>query len=114
MRVEDIVEGLNSHIENKRALLGIKTNGHLVLQKSNSPHPTFKAYKEYNYSLWFVKNRNKTRVITINIVDKVLEGQEDSIIRRMNIELCVNVFNMIGTDIYNKIISGEYVGNIDE
>ena len=51
MRVEDIIEGLNRHIEYKRGLLGVNTTGHLVLQKSINPHPTFKAYKEYNYSI---------------------------------------------------------------
>ena len=86
MRVEDIIEGLNRHIEYKRELLGVNTTGHLVLQKSINPHPTFKAYKEYNYSVWFVKNRKKYRVITVNIVDKVLEGQEETMIRRINIK----------------------------
>ena len=108
MRVEDIIEGLNRHIEYKRELLGVNTTGHLVLQKSINPHSTFKAYKEYNYSVWFVKNRKKYRVITVNIVDKVLEGQEETIIRRMNTELCTNIFNLIGSEVHNQIVNGEY------
>lgn len=108
MRVEDIIEGLNKHIEYKRELLGVSTTGHLVLQKSSNPHPTFKAYKEYNYSVWFIKRGKKYRVITVNIVDKVLEGKEETMIRRMNIELCTNIFNLIGSEIYNQIVNGEY------
>ena len=108
MRVEDIIEGLNRHIEYKRELLGVNTTGHLVLQKSINPHPTFQAYKEYNYSVWFVKNRKKYRVITVNIVDKVLEGQEETMMRRMNTELCTNIFNLIGSEVYNQIVNGEY------
>lgn len=108
MRVEDIIEGLNKHIEYKRELLGVSTTGHLVLQKSSNPHPTFKAYKEYNYSVWFIKKGKKYRVITVNIVDKVLEGKEEAMIRRMNIELCTNIFNLIGSEIYNQIVNGEY------
>lgn len=108
MRVEDIIEGLNKHIEYKRELLGVSTTGHLVLQKSSNPHPTFKAYKEYNYSVWFIKKGKKYRVITVNIVDKVLEGKEETMIRRMNIELCTNIFNLIGSEIYNQIVNGEY------
>lgn len=114
MRVEDIIEGLNRHIEYKRELLGVGTNGHLVLQKSNNPHPTFKAYKEYNYSLWFVKRGKKYKVITVNIVDKVLDGQEESMMRRMNIELCTNIFKLIDSEMYNQIVNGEYDGYKDE
>ena len=47
MRVEDIVEGFNKHIEEKRKELNINTKGHLVLQKLITPSPTFKAYKFY-------------------------------------------------------------------
>ena len=41
-------------------------------------------------------------------VDKVLEGQEETIIRRMNTELCTNIFNLIGSEVYNQIVNGEY------
>ena len=47
MRVEDIIEGFNKHIEEKRKELNINTKGHLVLQKLITPSPTFKAYKFY-------------------------------------------------------------------
>ena len=33
MKTEDIVEGLNRHIEAKREESGIKTTGHLILHK---------------------------------------------------------------------------------
>ena len=45
MKAEDIIEGLNQSIEDKRDALKIKTTGHLVLKRTVTPHQTFKAYK---------------------------------------------------------------------
>ena len=108
MKVEDIIEGLNQSIEDKRDALKIKATGHLVLQRTVKTHQTFKAYKEYESIVWFVKGGKKYRVITVNIVDKVLEGQEETMMRRMNTELCTNIFNLIGSEVYNQIVNGEY------
>lgn len=47
MRAEDIVEGLNRHIEDRRSERDIPSKGHLVLQRVVEPHPTFKVYKTY-------------------------------------------------------------------
>lgn len=107
MKVEEIIEGLNRHIEYKREELRINTRGHLVLQKTINPHPTFKAYKEYMYSLWFVKGRTKNKVATISLIDKVLEGQDEIMIRRLNIELCTNIFKILESEKYHQIVKGE-------
>ena len=56
MKAEDIIEGLNQSIEDKRDALKIKATGHLVLQRTVTPHQTFKAYKEYKFVVWFVKD----------------------------------------------------------
>ena len=52
MKAEDIIEGLNQSIEDKRDALKIKATGHLVLQRTVKPHQTFKAYKEYESIVW--------------------------------------------------------------
>lgn len=114
MRAEDIVEGLNKHIEDKRDSLKLNTTGHLVLQRIVKPHQTFKAYKEYEAILWFVKRSKKYRVISVKYTAKVLDGQEELMIREMNIMLCRNVFNWIGSEFYEQVIRGEYNGYIDE
>lgn len=114
MKIEDIIEGLNQSIEDKRDALKIKTTGHLVLQKTINAHPTFKAYKEYEFTIWFVKNSKKYRVITLKETAKVLEGQEESIIRRMNVGLSRMIFNWINSNFYEQVIKGEYNGYIDE
>ena len=114
MKAEDIIEGLNRSIEDKRDALKIKTTGHLVLQRSVKPHQTFKAYKEYEFIIWFVKSGKKYRVITVKETAKVLDGQEDTIMREMNVKLSRLVFNWIGSNFYEQVIKGEYNEYTDE
>ena len=47
MRVEDVIEGLNRHIEYIRKVNNLEVKSHLVLKKVISVNPNFKAYKEY-------------------------------------------------------------------
>lgn len=110
MRTEDIVEGLNRHIEDKRSKKSITSDGHLVLQRIVKTHPTFKAYKIYENILWFIKDGNKYRVITFNYTARVFEGYEGPIQNHINTELCRLIFNWMSTDSYEKVIKGEYNG----
>lgn len=111
MKVEDIIEGLNRHIENKRKSLGINPlQGHLVLQKTVKPHSTFKAYKEYNFTIWFVKGRDKFVALMLNHIGRVIDGQEERMIRDMTIRLSEMIFNWIGSDFYEQVVKGEYNG----
>ena len=110
MRAEDIVEGLNRHIEERRSERDIPSKGHLVLQRVIEPHPTFKAYKTYKAILWFVKGKDRYIVISLSHSDKVLEGQEGSMQQYINTELCHLIFNWIGSSFYEEVINGEYNG----
>ena len=65
MKAEDIIEGFNLHIEAKRKDRGIKTTGHLILQKEVMPHSSFKAYKIYKYTLWFAKRGKSYKVLVL-------------------------------------------------
>lgn len=107
MKAEDIVEGLNRHIEDRRSIKNISSKGHLVLQRIIEPHPTFKAYRTYKAILWFVKGKNKHIVIELSHSAKVLDGQEESMCQYINTELCRLIFNWIGSDSYKDIIQGE-------
>ena len=114
MKAEDIIEGLNKHIEDRRKISNILTKGHLVLQRVITPNPTFKAYKSYEAILWFVKCGKKYRVITVKQTAKVLDGQEERIEREVNIELCHLIFNWVSSDYYRQVIEGEYKGYVSE
>lgn len=108
MKVEDIIEGLNKHIEEKRKELNINTKGHLVLQKLITPSPTFKAYKFYEMILWFVKSGKRQRLLTISQTVKITDGQEESVNRSMGILLSTKLFGFIGTKEYEQVIQGGY------
>ena len=111
MIAEDIIEGLNRHIETKRKDKSIKTTGHLILQKEIMPHSSFKAYKIYKYTLWFVKKGKSYEVAVLEHTAKVLDGQEENMNREMNIMLSEFIFNWIGSNFYEQVIKGEYNGH---
>lgn len=115
MKIEDIIEGLNRHIEGRRKSFGMgHIQGRLVLQKTIKPHNTFKAYKEYNFTIWFIKGRGRFRVLTLNHVARVIDGHEETLIREMTIRLSEMIFNWIGSNFYEQVIKGEYNGYINE
>lgn len=110
MKAEDIIEGLNKHIETRRSERGIENVGHMVLQKEIIPHSSFKAYKIYRYTLWFTKRCKSYKVMTAQHIAKGPGGQEENILREMNIMLSTLIFNWIGSDFYEAVIKGEYNG----
>ena len=106
MKAEDIIEGLNKHIETRRNERGIENVGHMVLQKEIMPLSSFKVYKIYK----FTKRGRSYRVITVQHTAKVPEGQEENMLREMNIMLSTLIFDWIGSDFYEAVIKGEYNG----
>ena len=110
MKAEDIIEGLNKHIETRRSERGIENVGHMVLQKEIMPHSSFKVYKTYKYTLWFTKRGKSYKVIVLEHTAKVPDGQEESMLREMNIMLSNMIFNWIGSNFYEAVIKGEYNG----
>lgn len=110
MKLEDIIEGLNRHIETRREQEGIKATGHLVLQNEIIPHSSFKAYKIYKYTLWFTKKGKSYEVIVLRHTAKVLSGQEEYMNRELNIMFSELLFNWIRSDYYIEVINGTYKG----
>ena len=106
MKAEDIIEGLNKHIETRRSERGIENVGYMVLQKEIMPHSSFKVYKIYKYTLWFTKRGKSYRVITVQHTAKVPDGQEENMLREMNIMLSTMIFNWIGSSYYTEVING--------
>lgn len=110
MKIEDIVESLNKHIELKREEKGIKTTGHLVLQKEVMPNSSFKVYKVYRYTLWFVKRGKSYRVISLQETTRVPTGMEEAVVNKIEIMLIEVILNWIGSSFYQQVIEGDYNG----
>lgn len=108
MKAEDIIEGLNRHIEVVRSEKSIKAKGHIVLHKEIVPHPSFKVYKMYAYTVWFAVGKKLNRLFTIQQTARITESLEEAIIRELNIILSTWIFNWIGSSSYNEVINGEY------
>ena len=108
MKAEDIIEGLNNHIESTRNRLGLRSTGHLVLQRVVTQNTTFKAYKTYEVTLWYVDKQRKVKILSVNNTSKVIEGHDESIQRKLNIELCTLIFNWMESDNYLEILQGRY------
>lgn len=107
MKAEDIIEGLNQFIESKREAAGIRVKGFFVLQREIIPNPTFKAYKEFKATLWYVKGSKRDRVIVVNITKKAVDiSSEESVTREVNKELSIKLFELVSTNI-SKFILGD-------
>lgn len=109
MKTEDIIiESFNRCIEQDRKTSNIDTTGHLVLQKTTKPHAVFKAYKEYNYIVWFVKGSSKYRVITVSLVDRVVGNSDTTILDKLNIELSNQILRVAISTQYKNLVYGTY------
>lgn len=108
-----MIEGLNKHIEEIRIQRKIVTDGHLVFQLTIAPHETIKAYKKYEAVVWFVKDGNKYRVVTVKQVAKVIDGEDKFIMRAIYIDMSRLLFSLVNEKDFQQIIEGNY-GNIDE
>ena len=114
MKAEDIVEALNIYKKQTRKRNHIDAKEHLVLQRNIQENSIFKAYKTYLYTLLFVVNRKKYKVITVSLTNKVLEGQEEGMIKDMDNRLCIALFELLDTEYYRQILKDEYYGNADQ
>lgn len=106
MRVEDIVEGLNRHIEEIRRELGLKVKGHIVLHRTIEPC-SIKAYKKYSAKLYYVGNKIKYLLGEAVIQDRILDGQEDKILSKVNIDLIQIILKFNRSELFDKVIRGE-------
>lgn len=108
MKIEDIINSFNLHIIERRKAFNIDTTGHIVLQKSIKPCETFKAYKECEYIVWFVKLKKKHRVLTVKKTMKLLASDGETALNELDLEISKSLFNIIGSTTYDKILTGEY------
>ena len=110
MKIEDIVKALNKSIETKREERNIRSNTHLVLLKQIIPDPKFKIYKTLKIVLYYIDKDNNYPVLTLSNVMRVPKEIQNSIIENCYAKFITNIFNWIGSDLYEQVIKGEYKG----
>ena len=111
MTLEEIVEVLNNNIELSRTAQQLDTNlGHLVLQKTVDVNPTFKSYKKFSLILWFVKNKNNSKVFSVE--KQTSYSTYDKDIKELDNEFIKHLFNLVGDNsIMDSIIYGNYTNS---
>ena len=111
MTLEDIIEVLNNNIELSRTAQQLDTNlGHLVLQKTVDVNPTCKSYKKFSLILWFVKNKNNSKVFSVE--KQTSYSTYDKDIKELDNEFIKHLFNLVGDNsIMDSIIYGNYTNS---
>ena len=109
MQIEDITNTLNKYLENKRAQEKLNIKGHFVV-KRNLETMKPPIYKKFIIELYYVTPiQDQREIFTINITNKCLSGSENIYWENLSNEYLLNIFNLIRSKTFNKLI----YGNID-
>lgn len=108
MQIEDITSTLNKYLEDKRKLEKIDIKGHFVVKRNIKTMKT-PIYKKFIIKLYYVTPVQDKEIFTINITDKCPSGSEEVYWIRLSNEYLLNIFNLMRSEIFNKLI----YGNID-
>ena len=109
MQIEDITNTLNKYLEDKRNLERIYIKGHFVV-KRNIKTMKLPIYKKFIIELYYVTPvQDQRKIFTINITDKCPSGSEEIYWIRLSNKYLLNIFNLMKTETFNKLI----YGNID-
>ena len=114
MQIEDLIEVFNLTISQYRKSNNIDNKSHIVLQKNIEQNSTFRAYKTYVRTLWYVNGRNKYIILKVSHTDKVLDGQEEKIIKAVDMQLAIALFEFMDTEYYDQVRKGEYYGGAEK
>ena len=109
MQIEDITSTLNKYLENKRKLEKLDIKGHFVVKRSiETMKPPI--YKKFIIELYYISPvQDQREIFTINITDKCPSGSEEIYWMRLSNEYLLNIFNLMRSETFNKLI----YGNID-
>ena len=108
MQIEDITNTLNKYLEDKRAQEKLNIKGHFVV-KRNIETMKPPIYKKFIIELYYISTVQDQRILTINFTDKCPSGSEEVYWIKLSNEYLLNIFNLIISETFNKLI----YGNID-
>lgn len=106
MQIEDITNILNKYLEDKRTQEKLNIKGHFVV-KRNIKTMKPPIYKKFIIELYYViPVQDQIEIFTINITDKCPSGSENIYWENLSNEYLLNTFNLIRSEIFNKLIYG--------
>ena len=112
MRIEDVVESLNQYIEDIRRNKLIEDKSFLVLKRHIEPSEHFKAYKVAIVEIFVVNGPVNHRLTTHSYQGRLVASQEEDILLDLERQVVKTLFGLVNTDIFDKIVKGEYNENI--
>ncbi len=103
-----IVEALNKKFESMECKKGI----HFILHKKIECNSTIKAYKEYDYTLWYISDSKKYQATRIVYTARVVtEKEESDIVSYMEEQLLTATYNLLLDHInLNSMLDGSFTG----
>ena len=109
MQIEDITNTLNKYLEDKRLKEKLNIKGHFVV-KRNIKTMKPPIYKKFIIELYYITPiQDQREIFTINITNKCPSGSESIYWENLSNEYLLNIFNLIISETFNKLI----YGNID-
>ena len=109
MQIEDITNILNKYLEDKRTQEKLNIKGHFVV-KRNIKTMKPPIYKKFIIELYYITPiQDQREIFTINITNKCPSGSENIYWENLSNEYLLNIFNLIRSETFNKLI----YGNID-
>ena len=106
MQIEDITSALNKYLEDKRLKEKLNIKGHFVV-KRNIETMKPPIYKKFIIELYYVTPiQEQIEIFTINITDKCPSGSEEIYWMKLSNEYLINIFNLIISETFNKLIYG--------
>ena len=108
MQIEDITSALNKYLEDKRLKEKLNIKGHFVV-KRNLETMKPPIYKKFIIELYYVTPVQDKEIFTIMNTDKCPSGSEEVYWMRLSNEYLLNIFNLMRSETFNKLI----YGNID-
>lgn len=106
MQIEDITNTLNKYLEKKRIQEKLNIKGHFVV-KRNMKTMKPPIFKKFIIELYYITSvQDQREILTINITDKCPSGSEEVYWIRLSNEYLLNIFNLIRSETFNKLIYG--------
>ena len=106
MQIEDITNTLNKYLEDKRLKEKLNIKGHFVV-KRNLETMKPPIYKKFIIKLYYVTPvQEQIEIFTINLTDKCPSGSESIYWKNLSNKYLLNIFNLIRSETFNKLIYG--------
>lgn len=111
MNTQQIVDTLNEHFVN----LG-NSKVHFIVLRRVEPNPTFTAYKEYEYTLWYVNKETKYKVLKFSQTGRVTNEEEVAkMLELMKEQLLLKIFEMLqNKELVDSLLDGTFKGIEEE